>query len=839
MDTKWKSNDRRSVRTACMIVLLLTIVFMTFLPFFKQRADNEFEDPFTTASFIRMLYESNYVQYKYLRERVDQKTYSFGDLYVDAEYITTESEMKKNGDTTVCSVPDDAVAKSDELANEVKSFQESSVSELWEFKSQAQELMQMMDYYAVDKASQTSIGNSSQSALKDIINGISSENNPYVYYVYLNYDSIGNLENCGVSSMGKVGDFLKRVEALGREHVLDDAYNADGICYVDFYNSYESEYYRYRFTAKRPSNMKIVYAMTAEQYQAFMDGYEYYRFLPNYVIASETSYYQAGVTGTLFIFAVAAMILGAGMVYFGNRREKGRYTYQDLAVCRLPLEVNAVIFVTGIGLAEPMVSQICAYYRGWFLPNLTRQILEPYGLAWVRMPILAALFFLYFLAAYTAGSIVPDMLNFKRYFKKHSIIYRYWDRILTYLKNFYQELINFDIGTDARRIITKLVIVNFIILAVMSMFWMWGIVFIAVYSLIIYFLLKKYVKDIQDKYQNLLKATSSIARGDLDIVLSEDFGVFESYKNELRQIQKDFKRAVDEEVKSQRMKSELITNVSHDLKTPLTAIITYINLLKVPGITEEQRNEYIDTLDKKAVRLKVLIEDLFEVSKATTNNITLNYDKVDICNLLRQCYLEYEDRIEAADLQFKFMLPEEKVTLTLDPQKTFRIFENLYTNAVKYALPSTRVYVTVRDRVEDVEIEIKNISRSELTVSPDELTERFVRGDDSRNTEGSGLGLAIARSFTELQHGTLHISVDGDLFKVLLTFRRWNGPKDQDAEKASDAGNRGKAGTEPGSETVRAQRAAAAQGQRQAQPKPFYDPRRWRSEKNLRKKKWK
>lgn len=843
MDTKWKSNDHRSVRTACAIVLLLTIIFMALMPLFKARADSEFEDPFTTASFIRMLYESNYVQYKYLRERADQKAYSFGDLFVDAEYIATENSAYVHDGVAVYNVSEEVVEGSSALAEEVKSFQESSVEELWEFKSQAQELTQMMDYYAVDKKSGVSIGNSSQSALKEIADGGAPDDSPYVYYVYLNYDSVGNLENCGVSSVGKVGDFLKRVEAMGRERQLENCYNEDGICYVSYYNSYYEEFYRYRFTVKRPSDMKIVYAMTADQYQVFMDGYDRYAFMSNYVWASERSYYDAGVNRTVLVFAAAALFFGAGMVYFGNRKEKGAYTYQELKICRLPMEVNVILIVGGIALVDELVGQICAYDKGWFLPNLTGQLLEPFQLQWVRLLILGAMFFLYFLAAYTVGSILPGALNFKRYFKENSIIYRYWDRVITYLKSFYHELISFDIGTDARRIISKLVVVNFIILAVMSMFWMWGVFFIAAYSLVIYFLLKKYVKDIQDKYRNLLKATSSIARGDLDIVLSEDFGVFESYKNELRQIQTDFKKAVDEEVRSQRMKSELITNVSHDLKTPLTAIITYINLLKVPGITEEQRNEYIDTLDKKAVRLKVLIEDLFEVSKATTNNITLNYDQVDICNLLRQCYLEYEDRIGEADLQFKFMMPEEKVILTLDPQKTFRIFENLYTNAVKYALPATRVYVTVREREDDVEIEIKNISRTELTVSPEELTERFVRGDGSRNTEGSGLGLAIARSFTELQHGALHITVDGDLFKVVLVFRKWNGPKDAETEAdfgAAGAEKRG-AGAGEGGEAGRAQQQKNAQKRPQAQqpPKPFYDPRRWRSEKNLKKKKWK
>lgn len=831
LDTKWKNNNRRSFFIASGIVLILTVIFMSLFPFFRKQAENEFKDPFTESSFVKMLYESSYIQYKYLRERVDQRTYSFTDLYVEAQYLGAEQEVY-NFNGLVYQVPEDAVAQSAALDENVQSAMEDSVSELWNFKAQSMDLTQMMDYYAVDKTSGVSIGNSSQSALQDIANDIIPEENPYVYYVYLNYDSVGNLENCSVSAARNGGDFLKRVEALGRENYLDELYDENGVSYVAFYNSDQEIYYRYKLTAKRPSDMIIVYAMTQEQYQTFIDGYDYYTFLPNYIYSSENSYFSGGVTETLILFMVIAMALGAGAVHFFNRKEKGTYIYQELRICRLPLEINAILFLCEIALAEPLVCQICAFQKGWFLPNLTVQILEPLNLAWSRWLMLAALFYLYFLAAFTFGSILPGIFHFKRYFRENSLLYRYWDRIITYLKSFYRELINFDIGMDANRIILKLVIVNFVILSIVSMLWFWGIFALAVYSVIIYFLLKKYVKDIQNKYQNLLKATSAIARGDFDIALSEDFGVFESYKNELRQIQIDFQKAVNEEVKSQRMKSELITNVSHDLKTPLTAIITYINLLKEPDITEMQRQEYINTLDKKAIRLKLLIEDLFEVSKATTNNVTLDYDKVDIGNLLRQCYLEYEDRIEENKLQFKFMLPDEKVILMLDPQKTFRIIENLYTNIIKYALPETRVYVILRNREEEAEIEIKNISRTELSISPEELTERFVRGDGSRNTEGSGLGLAIVRSFTELQHGTLQITVDGDLFKATLIFRKWNETKESEPGAHADRSAHAPAFTEAAGPLAH---ASAANPQ---PPVPSCDPRRWRTEKNLRKKKW-
>lgn len=288
------------------------------------------------------------------------------------------------------------------------------------------------------------------------------------------------------------------------------------------------------------------------------------------------------------------------------------------------------------------------------------------------------------------------------------------------------------------------------------------------YSVILYIMLKKYVEKIQEQYRKLLEATGSIADGNLQTKLEDDWGVFESYKEELSEIQNGFRAAVDEEVKSQKMKTELITNVSHDLKTPLTAITTYIELLEAENISDDQRKEYLGVLKKKAERLKYLIEDLFEVSKASSGNIVLNPVDVDICNLIRQVYLEYEDRVEEAGLIFRFRLPEEKVILQLDSQMTYRVFENLYTNIIKYAMPHTRVYVNADRTEKGINIELKNMSAVELNVPPESLTERFVRGDSARNTEGSGLGLAIATSFVELQRGKLKVEIDGDLFKVKI-----------------------------------------------------------------------
>ena len=194
--------------------------------------------------------------------------------------------------------------------------------------------------------------------------------------------------------------------------------------------------------------------------------------------------------------------------------------------------------------------------------------------------------------------------------------------------------------------------INFLILAVLMCMWMFGIAGLIIYSFVLFYLLKKYYDRIRKDYDVLMRGVQRIAEGDLDTVITEDIGVFEPFKEQLTQIRTGFKKAVNEEVKSQRMKTELITNVSHDLKTPLTAIITYVNLLKEEK-DEEKKKEYVDVLERKSMRLKVLIEDLFDISKASSKNVTLNLTDVDVVNLFKQVKLELDEKIEKTELEFK------------------------------------------------------------------------------------------------------------------------------------------------------------------------------------------
>ncbi len=331
---------------------------------------------------------------------------------------------------------------------------------------------------------------------------------------------------------------------------------------------------------------------------------------------------------------------------------------------------------------------------------------------------------------------------------------------------------SFDINDDINKIILKIVLVNCLIISIICCFFTFGIFFSLIYSTILFVILKNKFNEFKNDYDILLNAVKRLSNGDFDVEINQDIGMFNSLGTEFTNIKNGFEKAVNEEVKSQKMKTELISNVSHDLKTPLTSIITYVDLLKNDNLSPNKRNEYIETLDRNSLRLKNLIHDLFEVSKANSGNIKLNFVNVDLVALIQQTKFELTDKFNEKNLTFKTNFPEEKIILSLDSSKTYRIFENLLINISKYALENTRVYIDIINHKDEVKIIFKNISADEIKVSEDELVERFIQGDTSRNTSGSGLDLAIAKSFTELQNGIFKVNVDGDLFKAIVIFKK-------------------------------------------------------------------
>lgn len=240
---------------------------------------------------------------------------------------------------------------------------------------------------------------------------------------------------------------------------------------------------------------------------------------------------------------------------------------------------------------------------------------------------------------------------------------------------------------------------------------------------------------------------------------------------ELNDISGGLTNAIDEAMKSERLKTELITNVSHDIKTPLTSIINYVDLMKQEEIDNEKVKEYLQVLDNKSQRLKKLTEDLVEASKASSGNIKLTMEKLDVKELVKQVSGEFEDKFEKRGLEIIEDLPEEDVFIEADSRYMYRVMENMYVNISKYALENSRVYIDIEKKGDIARISLKNISQDQLNISVDELMQRFVRGDSSRTTEGSGLGISIAKSLTELQKGKFNIYLDGDLFKVVIEFK--------------------------------------------------------------------
>lgn len=285
------------------------------------------------------------------------------------------------------------------------------------------------------------------------------------------------------------------------------------------------------------------------------------------------------------------------------------------------------------------------------------------------------------------------------------------------------------------------------------------------------------------KIYNFLKSLKHIIDGSAEVANGHHINSLEQMRvsdslKELKQnvlnIQVGINQAVEQALKGEQMKTALITNVSHDLKTPLTSIITYVDLLKNENLENPKAVEYIEVLNDKSYRLKHLIEDIIEVNKASTGNMSVKNEKINLNELLQQAKGEFEVKIQESTLDFRIQEVEQSVYIEADSNMMWRIFENIFENALKYSADNSRVYLNVEYNHGMCEMTLKNMSKEPLDILPTQLTERFVRGDDSRTTDGSGLGLSIAQSLAVLQSGEFEVSIDGDLFKVNIKMPLWN-----------------------------------------------------------------
>ena len=556
----------------------------------------------------------------------------------------------------------------------------------------------------------------------------------YLGYLMLKYDSYGKLSDIRMNVEDNV---VYDNELYQRAKESIEQYENNAFYYVQ--NNLENNEENVNMAMQIcPKNFQAIYLIYAGNERFVRDEtYEeppvdlYYTVEPYY--APYELYFATGAYWIVLALAIF-VFLAAIILPFFKKLETG---WEKLF--SIPTEIMLCIAMAGIGLAYGM----CILMSVTTMTELQDFIITrnneiallgyEFSVSQCYYMMLAVNFIGWALAFFMEYICVAQIRQFfcgpVYYIKNRLLVILFVRWIWKKCKKLYHYVTDIDINEDLHKSIIKIILANAVIVTIICCMWFVGIFGVIAYSIILYILLKKYGQKLQGQYQSISN-------------------------------------------KSQQMKYELITNVSHDLKTPLTAIITYVDLLKNPDLTEEERKSYVETLDVKSQRLKVLIEDLFEVSKANSGNVQMNFMDVDVVKLMKEVRVEMSDKIEQSNLDFRWNLPEEKVVLSLDGQRTYRIFENLLNNSIKYAMPFTRVYVDIVNGDSEVVITFKNMSAQELNFDAEHLTERFVRGDSARNSEGSGLGLAIAKSFTELQNGQFDISIDGDLFKVTIRFRK-------------------------------------------------------------------
>ena len=750
-----------------LVSLAAAFVFTLFYDSFREQVEQIREKPLETEENLGWLYQNTYLLYRDLYNRENQTHADYLDLYVqleDERWITDENARDwyetygalegyfSGEELEAYSIPSQNLYET--LQSEV-----SVLSRIFRLLETEYGILNNCYSYVIrDDRTGYYVTNLSQEELDNL------EENSY-FLLSFTFDSAGSV-TVGEGIRGADATALRRtaLQATKQTMQLNKWFSCVGGGPVDCTVTYAVS--------------KEVWAdKDAALYNIAYTGYSFGDYVDLLYYHAEASlhndrwtYQMVGVFGTLTVFMLIVFVLGIFLPLGAYRPWKER------RLCMLPLEVLLGIAILLFGLGTESVDLVATTASGRMHAQLAAyfgQNPDDVSVILLSQAINLLVFGSFFFGAWYLGicTRVVKEIGLKGYLRERCLICRIPRSTIERLKRSYQELVHVDLTKNSLRTIRKLVLLNALILSVISLTWLGGLGIVVVYSVVLYFILRRYMGDVQRRYRILLRAVDEMAEGNLNVSIEEDLGVFEPFKPQILKIQNGFKKAVDEEVKSQRMKAELITNVSHDLKTPLTAIITYVNLLKDPNLSQEKRQEYLDIMERKSLRLKGLIEDLFEVSKANSRNVTLNLMPVDIMNLVKQVSFEMQDKLKEAELDVRMNLTDEKVSLSLDSQKTYRVYENLFSNVAKYALKGTRVYVNGFRLDDTVVITIKNISAQELTVDAAELTERFVRGDASRNTEGSGLGLAIAKSFMELQGGELKLEVDGDLFKVTTVWK--------------------------------------------------------------------
>lgn len=744
MDTKWKSKK----------VLLSAILFMSFGltvvtsllhsgqdylrgDYYQtggfQTALNRFWDYVILFDIGKIDEEGLVNRISVSEDEIDAHRYAYGNLEeqiasIKAQYETRITDLQKAGSDEAANV---LIKERDEKINDITlnftsdehvrqkivaektALIEQMINEADEKQGTWKSYLRTFSYYLKDEETGEVYTSLSEAQAKDYKDYFSKENMRFVQQ----YSSTNNL-------------------SLDTDIAHSDLFNIEWVSFESIDSNHD--YTGYVGIAKNVSSQETLVKAAAE-YKQF-----------------QIYYISMAVIGLFGLVYSVVVIVKSHVFTERNKLFSSLYNHLPFDLRIAIMAVSAFICIGvllgQVGSYQTYVEYDFGYWKYDWVELVWKMTYSTATLA------ISAIFFVFFLNSIRGKKLIENV--------RTSILYKGYELIK-------KAFLYMNVGIQLLVLLVGVFIIGVIFAVVLMQNYMGDfIVFLLVagpISLVILYLIFKSA----GQFNQIVKTVNGIAAGrteeDLDI---RGQSVFAKLAADVNALKHGVKLSQQEQVKSERLKTELITNVSHDLRTPLTSIITYSDLLKSEQLTEDERKSYVEIIDRKSKRLKVLIEDLFEASKMASGNIELVKTEVDVVQLLQQALAEYDERIEESQLQFRVTHDEPPITAYMDGQKMWRVFDNLIDNILKYAMPHTRVYIHLKNAGDKVEISFKNISQFELGCDVDELFERFKRGDQSRKTEGSGLGLAIAKSIIDLHEGKMDIDVDGDLFKVNIVLKK-------------------------------------------------------------------
>ena len=670
-------------------------------------------------------------------------TSQYGEMKGPEEYVETEEFGREYLLTLIYKVQDIREDKEEQRTNTLQSSETTSESYLTTSDTNT------------ETSSDTSVNKKSSDPFSHY-NEIEDESYEHpVYYEVINYNStmisqyinyiIIDKENGNMFTNIRSSNYPEEINKLKSEKTNWSYQDGNITTKIDSINQESTKY------------------MTSSMYSTDnLEGYEVYSNIdPSTLNYSNSLYVQQTVYNMfkghenlpVYLIPLSAISIIIMIVYliWATGHEKGKEGIQLNSIDKISYEIISIVIMFVIGMIMSFV-----------VASIESQIPQK---------ILISVFLLCYLIGYACLAVWVSTtirrLKAKQFIRSF-LTYKVCRWIKVTLEKIFRKV------TDKQNTNRKITIIywGFVAISIILACFLWsgiGFLILIAFWIWAYYKLLQYNK----KLQKINEALRNIYEGNPNVKLNEEEleGTLKIMAKYINDIAGGFTNAIEQSLKSERLKTELITNVSHDIKTPLTSIINYVDLLKKEDIQNAQIEQYIAVLDKKSQRLKKLIEDLVEASKVSSGNVKLNMEVINLKELLNQTIGEFEDKLEKKNLKIEMDLPSENVLIKADNRYLYRVIENVFSNISKYALEGSRVYIKLEKQKEEVYLEFKNISKDKLNISAEELMQRFVRGDKSRYTEGSGLGLSIAKSLTELQGGKFKIDIDGDLFKVEIKWK--------------------------------------------------------------------